>query len=117
LFGGTDPERREKNIKKFIHNPLCRVFIGNIRAAGIAITLTAASEVAFVESSWVPADNAQAAMRVHRIGQTRPVRCRFFGLVNSSDEKVQQVLKRKTRDITKLFDEDTKKDFIDPFAD
>ncbi|WP_219909423.1 DEAD/DEAH box helicase [Nitrosovibrio sp. Nv4] len=117
LFGGTDPDRRDKNIKKFQKDPKCRVFIGNIRAAGIAITLTAAHEVGFVESSWVPADNAQAAMRVHRIGQTKPVRCRFFALANSTDEKVQQVLKRKTRDTTRLFDEDTKKEVINPFED
>ena len=116
LFGGTDPERRDKNIKKFQTDRKCRVFIGQIRAAGIAITLTQAHQVGFVESSWVPGDNAQAAMRVHRIGQTHPVTCRFFGLAGSTDEKVQQVIKRKTRDFTRLFDED-RKEILDPFAD
>jgi SNF2 family DNA or RNA helicase len=61
--------------------------------------------VAFIECSWVPSDNAQAAMRVHNIIQKEPVNVRFFGLADTSDEKVQQVLRRKTRDIVALFDE------------
>lgn len=123
IFGGTDPANRERYIRKFQTNPACRVFIGQIQAAGTAITLTAAHHVGFVESSWVPGDNAQAAMRVHRIGQTQPVSVRFFALANSSDEKIQQVLRRKTRDITRMFGDDAParldetQSVVDPFAD
>lgn len=118
LFGGTDPTNREKYIRRFQTNPACKVFIGNIKAAGTAITLTAAHRVGFVECSWVPGDNAQAAMRVHRIGQTTPVTVRFFALANSSDEKLQQVLRRKTRDLTRIFGDDAPaRAVVDPFAD
>lgn len=105
LYGGTKPEKRQRNVDKFQRSPKCRVFIGNIQAAGTAITLTAAHNVVFIESDWVPGNNAQAAMRCHRIGQTKPVTCRFVGLSGSIDEKISQVLKRKTRDLTKIFDE------------
>lgn len=104
LYGQTNLETRQKNIDAFQNKPHCRVFIGNIKAAGTAITLTAASQVAFIEQEWTPADMAQAAMRCHRIGQTRPVFVRFFSLSNSIDEKITAALKRKTRELTEIFD-------------
>jgi SWI/SNF-related matrix-associated actin-dependent regulator 1 of chromatin subfamily A len=104
LYGGTSPESRQKHIDKFQNNPRCRVFIANIQAAGTAITLTAAHTVVFIEQDWVPGNNAQAAMRCHRIGQTKPVNVRFVGLADSIDEKISQVLKRKTRQLSAIFD-------------
>lgn len=104
LYGKTPPKKREQNIVKFQTNQYCRVFIGNILAAGTGITLTAAHQVIFIEQDWVPGNNAQAAMRCHRIGQTKMVSVRFAGLANSIDEKVACVLRRKTRDIVAVFD-------------
>jgi SWI/SNF-related matrix-associated actin-dependent regulator of chromatin subfamily A-like protein 1 len=104
LYGGTPIERRDRHINSFQNNPKCRVFVGQVIAAGTAITLTAAHQVVFAECDWVPANNAQAAMRCHRIGQTRPVTVRFASVADSIDERVQRVLTRKTRDLTKLFD-------------
>lgn len=102
LYGGTPGEKRQANIDRFQKDPKCRVFIGNIQAAGTGITLTAAHEVAFVEADWVPANNAQAAMRCHRIGQDKPVRVRFFSCAGSVDEEVMDTLRRKTRELAKL---------------
>lgn len=106
VWGGTTPEKRQRNIERFIHNAKCRVFIGNINAAGTGIDGLQGScaEVVFLESSWTPASNAQAVMRVHRIGQKKPVRVRFMALADSIDERVQTVLKRKTAMLTELFD-------------
>lgn len=104
LFGGTPAEKRQRHIDRFQRDPSCKVFVGQIQAAGTGITLTAAHEVAFIESSWVPADNAQAAMRCHRIGQTKPVRVRFFNCAGSVDEEVTRVLYVKTREIAKFMD-------------
>lgn len=104
LYGGTPAEKRQANIDRFQKDPKCRVFIGNIQAAGTGITLTAAHEVAFLESDWVPANNAQAAMRCHRIGQTKPVRVRMFSCAGSVDEDVMKTLINKTRELSKVFD-------------
>lgn len=104
LYGGTPPEKRDLHIRKFQNDPKCRVFIGQVVAAGTAITLTAAHQVMFVEADWTPANNQQAAMRVHRIGQTKPVTVRFVGMAGSIDERIQQVLRRKTKTLTALFD-------------
>jgi SWI/SNF-related matrix-associated actin-dependent regulator 1 of chromatin subfamily A len=104
LYGGTDPEKRQRNIDRFQNNPACKVFIGNIQAAGTAITLTAAHNVWFVEQDWVPGNNAQAVMRCHRIGQENPVTVRFISLDQSLDHAVMLILKRKVRDLTQIFD-------------
>lgn len=104
LYGNTDPEKRQKNIDRFQNNPKCRVFIGNIHAAGTAITLTAAHNVAFIEQDWVPGNNAQAVMRCHRIGQENPVFVRFFLLEGTLDSKIGYIVKRKTEQLTQILD-------------
>lgn len=105
VYGGTPATQRDKFVKKFQEDPACRVFVGNVQAAGTAITLTAAHNVVFAEADWSPANNAQAAMRVHRIGQTKPVLVRFMSQADSIDEKIQRVLKNKTKALAQLFDD------------
>ncbi len=107
LYGGTPPEKRQKNVDRFQKNKKCRVFIGNIQAAGTAITLTAANQVLFAELDWVPGNNAQAAKRCHRIGQDKPVFVRCVGLADSYDERLSQILKRKTIELTELFEKNS----------
>lgn len=102
LYGNTPPRKRQANIDRFCRDPKCRVFIGNVQAAGTGINLTTTNEACFLEQSWVPAENAQAAMRVHRIGQTRPVRIRIFSLHRSVDEQVQETLTRKMRELARI---------------
>lgn len=104
VYGGTPIDKKQKNVDRFQNDAKCKVFIGNIQAAGTAITLTSAHHVLFVEQSWVPGDNSQAAMRCHRIGQTKPVFVRFVGLANSIDARIASVLKEKTRQLTEIFD-------------
>jgi len=104
LYGATPTLKRHMNIESFQNDPKTKVFIGQIVAAGAGITLTAANEVVFLESDWVPANNAQASMRCHRIGQEKAVRVRFFTCANSVDEQIANVLIQKTREITKIVD-------------
>ncbi len=104
LTGATAPLNRMKAIDAFQNNPRCRIFLGQIQAAGTGITLTAASDVLFVESSWVPAENQQAAMRVHRIGQKNACLIRFATLAGSIDEQIQRAVARKTADISQVLD-------------
>lgn len=103
LFGGQLVSTKDSNINYFQTRPAVRVCIAQIAAAGVAIDLTAATEVGFVEASYVPADNAQAVMRVHRFPQKRPVRSRFFTLADSVDEQVMLILRKKTADLTRIF--------------
>jgi SWI/SNF-related matrix-associated actin-dependent regulator 1 of chromatin subfamily A len=103
LTGDVAAHKRQEAVDRFQNDPKCRIFLGQIQAAGTGITLTAASDVLFVESSWVPAENSQAAMRIHRIGQKNACLIRFATLAGSIDEQIQKAVARKTADITALF--------------
>lgn len=104
LYGATGATYRQKHIDQFQGDKDCRVFLANIKAAGTAITLTAASQVLFVEQEWTPGDNAQAAKRCHRIGQNETVFIRTVSIANSIDEKINGILRRKTEDILAVMD-------------
>jgi len=81
-----------------------RVFLGNIQAAGVGITLTAAKTCVFVESSFVPAEITQACDRLHRIGQKDVVRCQFLVTKNSVDALILKVIVKKNEIIKELVD-------------
>lgn len=102
LYGDTPSKKRQPAIDRFREDKTCRVFIGNIQAAGEAIDLTPCSELVFLECSWVPGENAQAAMRLRGINQILPVRARVFALYNSVDERVAEVLSRRTKELLKI---------------
>ena len=102
ITGATSPEDRQTAITRFQAEPEVRVMVANLLAGGTGATLTAASEVVFVEMSFVPGENAQAADRVHRIGQTNPCRVRFLALAGTVDEPLVAVLRNKTRMIREV---------------
>lgn len=102
-INGSVPEAlRMEAVHKFQNDPATRVFIGNVKAAGTGLTLTAAADIVMLESSWSPADNAQALMRVHRVGQDKKVRARFITLANSIDDVVTDTVARKTAAIAQI---------------
>jgi SWI/SNF-related matrix-associated actin-dependent regulator 1 of chromatin subfamily A len=104
LWGGITDKQKQQAIDRFQKQPKYRVFIGNIHAAGPSITLTAANQILFAEQSWTPGDNAQAAMRCHRIGQKNAVNVRVVSLEDPLDERIQTTLMRKTKEITEILD-------------
>lgn len=94
IDGSCTQAQREKAVRDFQEGD-AKVFIGQINAAGTGITLTAANVLMFVETSWVPAENKQAADRIHRIGQKDSCLVYFASIPKSVDEDIIKVIKRK----------------------
>jgi hypothetical protein len=99
--GDTD---RDAVVDRFQTDPECRVLVASIRAAGVALTLTAASDVLFVEQDWTPAGMDQAADRTHRIGQDYPVTAWVTLATGTVDEMMAGMLASKRRVINAVVD-------------
>lgn len=69
LFRGTSAKKHDA-VNRFQNDPTCRVFVANLKAGGVGITLTAAREMLLAEMPWTDADYKQARDRINRIGQT-----------------------------------------------
>jgi SWI/SNF-related matrix-associated actin-dependent regulator 1 of chromatin subfamily A len=104
LMGGRCPQSKQASIDRFQHDPSCRVFIGNIQAAGVGITLApASSHVVFAELSWVPAELTQCEDRCHRIGALDSVLVQHLVLAGSLDAVMARVLLKKQGILDKVY--------------
>ena len=95
LYGETAMDQRQAAVDRFQTDPDCLVFVGGILAAGVGITLTAASHVVFAELDWVPGNVTQAEDRCHRIGQRDCVLVQHLVLEGSLDARMAEVLVEK----------------------
>ena len=112
LTGETKMEDRDKIVQQFQNNPEVQLFIGSITAAGVGITLTAASHVIFVEEDWVPSNITQAEDRVHRIGQKESVLIQHLAVNGSVSVKMIKTCIAKQEIADKALDS-----FIEPESD
>lgn len=102
--GSVTAGEREMAVEAFQSSDNVRVFLGQIQAAGTAITLTAAHEVVMVEADWTPANNDQAISRAHRMGQKNGVLATFLFLPDTLDQRVMRAFRRKAAETAKLYD-------------
>lgn len=106
ITGDTPMERRQAAVDTF-QNGTNRVFVGNIEAAGVGITLTAARHYIGVELPWTPAAQQQIEDRLHRFGQTRDVTCTILLADTdrgSVDDRLWSILDRKATMISGILD-------------
>jgi len=104
IDGGTSMTDRQKAVDEFQTNPKQNLLIANIRAAGVGITLTAASNVMVFEFPWSPSILAQAIDRLHRIGQLHQVTAWFLVGEDTIEEKILKLLKEKENLISQVLD-------------
>jgi SWI/SNF-related matrix-associated actin-dependent regulator of chromatin subfamily A-like protein 1 len=104
IHGDTPQAARQGEVDRFQNDDRVKVFIGQIQAAGVGITLTAASHVIFVELDWTPGIVNQAEDRCHRIGQKNAVLVQHLALENSLDAVMAKTLVRKQSIIEKALD-------------
>ncbi len=73
IHGGVSFKRRDEYVNDFQNNPDVVAMVATLKTLGEAVQLHAATDVIFVEQSWIPSDMEQAADRVHRHGQQNRV--------------------------------------------
>ena len=95
VTGRESPDMKQRAVDAFQNNPKVDIIICSIKAAGVGLTLTASSNVAFVEFPWTYADCCQCEDRAHRIGQKDSVTCYYFLGRRTIDEKVYRIIQEK----------------------
>lgn len=105
---------RDGEIRRFQYDDGCRVFVGQIAAAGLGITLTAASTMVFYSLDYSMSNFDQAKARIHRVGQKE--NCHYIYLVceGTVDRKILRSLREKI-DLAKSLVDDYRKG-LDPFS-
>ena len=94
ITGKTKPKDRQKIVDAFQRGELKGIG-GQVKAAGVGITLTRSANVIFVDKDWTPAGNVQAEDRAHRIGQFRTVNIVSLVANHAIDRAVNVLLDRK----------------------
>ena len=97
LDGSCSKVQRQYAVDQFQENDKIKVFIGNLKAAGVGITLTAAEACIMNDLSFVPAEHAQAEDRAYRYGQKNNVLVYYPLFENTIEGAIYDILNRKKK--------------------
>ena len=106
LDGSCSKPHRQKAVDDFQENEKIKVFVGNLKAAGVGITLTSAEAVIMNDLSFVPAEHAQAEDRSHRIGQKNSTSVYYPLFENTIEGAIYDILTRKKKIISTVMGDD-----------
>lgn len=104
IDGATPTSERGGLVQQFQTVDAIKVAVLSIKAAGMGLTLTAASTVVFGELSWTPGDIVQAEDRAHRIGQASSVLVQFLHAKNSVDDVMWGSVQNKLENLGQVLD-------------
>jgi SWI/SNF-related matrix-associated actin-dependent regulator 1 of chromatin subfamily A len=95
LDGSMSKPERQNSVDQFQENEKIKVFVGNIKAAGVGITLTAGEAIIMNDLSFLPSDHAQAEDRAYRIGQKNNVLVYYPLFENTIEGVIYDILNAK----------------------
>lgn len=95
IDGRVTGKVRTDTIRAFQSNPRKTLLLGNWKAAGVGITLTASRYAAALDLPWTPGDLFQGEDRIHRFGQKRKVVIFYLATLNTLEEKLIRILRQK----------------------
>jgi superfamily II DNA or RNA helicase len=95
LDGRMSKEKRQQSVDKFQNDEKIKIFISNIKAGGVGITLTSAEFVIMNDLSFVPSDHSQAEDRAYRYGQKNSVLVYYPVFENTIEMIIYNILQKK----------------------
>ena len=95
--GSTPKHERQNSVDQFQDNEKIKVFVGNIKAAGVGLTLTAAEAVIMNDLSFLPSDHSQAEDRAYRYGQKNNVLVYYPIFENTIEGIIYDILNNKNQ--------------------
>uniref|UniRef100_A0A1D1Y6V2 Zinc finger Ran-binding domain-containing protein 3 n=2 Tax=Anthurium amnicola TaxID=1678845 RepID=A0A1D1Y6V2_9ARAE len=104
IDGSTPTSTRLELVSKFQEKDDIKAAVLSIKAAGVGLTLTAASTVIFAELSWTPGDIIQAEDRAHRIGQVHSVNIYYLLANETVDDIIWDVVQGKLENLGQMLD-------------
>ncbi len=104
IDGSVTGKGKQIAVEKFQKDTDIRLLIGNIKAAGVGITLTTASNILIIELPWSPGELIQAEDRCHRIGQKSAVNINYILAEKTIDMKMVHILDKKRKVIDNILD-------------
>jgi SWI/SNF-related matrix-associated actin-dependent regulator of chromatin subfamily A-like protein 1 len=104
ITGATPMAEREKYVKAFQTDPMCRVIVGSLGAMGVGFNLSASQHVICVELDPVPGRMSQAESRPHRIGQKGSLLVQHLLANGSLCARMAKILVRKQAHISAVLD-------------
>jgi SNF2 family DNA or RNA helicase len=112
LDGSCSPKQRQESVDRFQNDENVKVFIGNMKAAGVGITLTAAEAVIINDLSFVPGDMAQAEDRAYRYGQKNSVSVYYPIFDNTIEGVIYDIVNIKKQNISTVMGDNLDKAVI-----
>jgi SWI/SNF-related matrix-associated actin-dependent regulator 1 of chromatin subfamily A len=106
IDGSSSKVERQNAVDQFQENEKVKVFVGNIKAAAVGITLTAAEVVIFNDVSFLPSDMAQAEDRAYRYGQKNNVLVYYPIFENTIEGAIYDIINEKKRVIATVMGDD-----------
>ena len=95
VTGRDSAASKQAAVDSFQNNPDVQLIVCSIKAAGVGLTLTASSNVAFVELPWTFCDCQQCEDRAHRIGQKDNVTCYYLLGRGTIDQTIYSLIHKK----------------------
>ena len=95
VTGRQSASQKQEAVDYFQNKEETKLIICSIKAAGVGLTLTASSDVAFLELPWTYADCCQCEDRAHRIGQKDNVTAYYLLGHNTIDSVVYSLINKK----------------------
>lgn len=113
LDGSCSNAMRQQSVDSFQTDEKIKVFVGNLKAAGVGLTLTSAEVVIMNDLSFVPAEHAQAEDRAYRYGQKSNVLVYYPLFENTIEGAIYDILNKKKKIINTVMGDEPQEELGD----